>query len=382
MTAMSTSQKPTRMKEGKAAFYAYPAKVVSKDLPVFYNPAMKVNRDLTILLLTAIEDSRIRACDALAGTGVRTVRMLMELPTDKLQTLVSNDANPKFPLMLRKNLGQNKLQTKLQTKITAQCLIVKNQDACRMLLESKGFDYIDIDPFGTPNPFLDAAIKRLSRTGILAVTATDTSALCGSFPKACIRKYWAMPRHDHLMHEAGLRILIRKIQLVGAQYEKALAPIYSYSHEHHMRVFLRAAKQKTAVDSMLAKHALWDQSGPLWTGRLWDPALAKKIDLGVESLVHLGIPPLSNAGNSLSQSTKAMTSLISGESAIDAIGFVDIHALGKLLHIGNLPKTEELIESINAQGYAASRTHFSGTGVRTSMPVNEVIHIIKNYSYV
>ncbi|MCU0373510.1 MAG: ATP-binding protein, partial [Ignavibacteria bacterium] len=42
-----------------------------------------------------------------------------------------------------------------------------------------GFDYIDIDPFGSPCPFLDAAIKRLSRGGILAVTATDTSALAG-----------------------------------------------------------------------------------------------------------------------------------------------------------------------------------------------------------
>ena len=43
------------------------------------------------------------------------------------------------------------------------------------ILHSKGFDYIDLDPFGSPNIFLDSAVKRLGRNGILAVTATDTA---------------------------------------------------------------------------------------------------------------------------------------------------------------------------------------------------------------
>ena len=38
------------------------------------------------------------------------------------------------------------------------------------------FDYIDIDPFGSPNPFLAAAIGRITRNGIVAVTATDTAS--------------------------------------------------------------------------------------------------------------------------------------------------------------------------------------------------------------
>ena len=101
---------------------------------------------------------------------------------------------------------------------------VQDKDANMFILESSGFDYIDIDPFGSPNFLLDSSVKRISRGGILAVTATDTSALAGSYPDACRRKYWAEPLRSEMMHEAGLRILIRKGQLIGAQFEKALTP--------------------------------------------------------------------------------------------------------------------------------------------------------------
>ena len=73
-------------------------------------------------------------------------------------------------------------------------------------MNSTGFDYIDVDPFGSPNPFLDAAIKRIARDGILAVTATDTAPLCGTYTNACRRKYWAVPLRNELMHEIGIRI--------------------------------------------------------------------------------------------------------------------------------------------------------------------------------
>ena len=153
---------------------------------------------------------------------------------------------------------------------------VFNEDANLFLLNSKGFDYIDIDPFGTPNPYLDSACKRISREGILAVTATDTSALCGTYKDACQRKYWADSKNDCLMHETGLRILIRKVQLVAAQYDKALVPIFSYSKDHYMRVFFRSSKMKNKIDEILKQHKMMGDFGPIWAGKLWDSKLAKK----------------------------------------------------------------------------------------------------------
>lgn len=344
---------PNFCSEGKARFYAYHAVTVSKKLPIFYNPAMEINRDISLLVLNNLHKEHIHACDLLAGTGVRSLRMIKELKQGKIQSIVANDSNPLFPPLMKKNL---KFNTIPQKKIE-----VRQEDASIMLLSSSGFDYIDIDPFGSPNPFLDAACKRLSRSGILAVTATDTASLCGASPKSCIRKYWAHPRHDYLMQEAGIRILIRKIQLVAAQYEKALIPLYSYSHQHHMRVFLQASKQKSEVDTLLKHHEIWDQSGPLWTGQLWDPILAKKISKQAHEY----------------EKSASLTNHIAGECNIPTIGFFDIHQSGKLLKSERLPKTQLLLNAIKAQGFQAARTHFSESGIRTTMPTQEVLKTIK-----
>lgn len=60
-------------------------------------------------------------------------------------------------------------------------------DASMFLRMHRGeFDVIDIDPFGTPSPFLDSAGYCSHRNSLLCVTATDTSALCGTYKEPCI----------------------------------------------------------------------------------------------------------------------------------------------------------------------------------------------------
>jgi len=56
----------------------------------------------------------------------------------------------------------------------------------------------------------------MHKEGFLAVTATDTSALTGTYPKATKRKYWADSYRTEFLHEQAIRILIRKVQMIGA----------------------------------------------------------------------------------------------------------------------------------------------------------------------
>src|SRR3989338_11110280 len=209
--------------EGLTKINAENKKIVSKEMQVFYNPVMGINRDISVLLLNSINNNDLQIADPLAASGIRSIRFLKELNKDKISRIYINDFDKNAVKSIKENLILNKIKYKNNKKMT-----IENEDANLFLLKSTGFDYTDVDPFGTPNPFLDAACKRLARDGILAVTATDTSALAGTYPQACIRKYWAAPKKDALMHETGLRILIRKIQLVAAQYDKALTPIFSY----------------------------------------------------------------------------------------------------------------------------------------------------------
>ncbi|MDP3765468.1 MAG: tRNA (guanine(26)-N(2))-dimethyltransferase [Nanoarchaeota archaeon] len=338
------------------------AEKISKRMGVFYNPVMSLNRDISILLLNSINKSNLQIADPLAATGVRSIRFLKESNNNKIKKIYINDYGKKAIELIKQNLTLNKIRYKNNEKVT-----ICNEDANLFLLTSTGFDYIDIDPFGTPNPFLDAACKRIARDGILAVTATDTSALCGTFPRACLRKYWALPRKNAIMHETGLRILIRKIQLVAAQYDKALTPVFSYSKEHYMRVFLKNEKGKNKVDEILKGHNLFDNAGPMWMGRLWDNKLLSMMYKNVLKNKIL------NKNMELIKFLKA----IKEESEIDAVGFYDLHDICEKNKIKMMQKKEIIKNKIKKLGYKVSDTHFKGVAIRSNIPIDKLVRILK-----
>jgi tRNA (guanine26-N2/guanine27-N2)-dimethyltransferase len=338
--------------EGSAKILLPKSARLDRKMPVFYNPVMKHNRDLAILLLKSVPDLNLRVCLPLAGSGVRGIRFLKELSRSKIKKVYFNDGNPMAAKYIKRNLRINKIRSRFA---------VANTDANLFLRSHDLFDYIDVDPFGTPNPFLDAAIQRLNHSGILALTATDTAALCGSSPMACIRKYWAIPLHNHMMHEFGLRILIRKAQLVGAQYGRALLPIYSCSKIHYMRVFFRMKKAKSEVDKIMSLHGFYRHAGPMWLGPLWDSNLAASIAKQSYLVDH---------------ELARMLKTIASESSIKVIGFYDLHEFCKARRL-EIPRNEELLKCLRKMKLAASPTHFSPYGIRTLASEKELVRAIK-----
>ncbi|MEA3515345.1 MAG: tRNA (guanine(26)-N(2))-dimethyltransferase [Nanoarchaeota archaeon] len=339
--------------EGEAVVTIFEQEKISKELPVFYNPIMKMNRDISILLLNALDKKGMVIADSLAGSGVRAIRFLKELNKDIIKDLHINDYSEAAVGLIKKNLLQNNLKD--DERVCLSC-----EDVNLFMIKSRGFHYIDIDPFGSPNSFLDCALKKIAREGILAVTATDTSALCGTYPKACRRKYWAEPKRDELMHETGIRILIRKVQLIGAQYDKAMTPVFSYSKDHYMRIFFMCRKGKSHVDAMQKLHMIFNCCGPLWTGQLWDSKLAKEI---MES----------NKDDKLSK----FLEVIYEESKIRTVGFYQLHAFCKL-HKLKIKKTCVIKDAIIKKGFRVSDTHFSPYGIRSDIGEGELRELITN----
>ncbi len=360
--------------------------LISKDMDVFYNPRMKLNRDVTVLLLNSIENTQIQIADIMAGTGVRAIRLLKELKEGKLKSIAINDYDEKSVKLITKNLLNNNLDS--DGRIT-----IENKDASIMLLESSGFDYIDIDPFGTPNPYLDSAIKKLSREGILAVTATDTAALSGSTKAAGLRKYGAIPSNNSLMHETGIRILARKVQLIGAQYDKALVPIFSYAKEHYYRIFFKNDKGKKKVDELLKdqKYILFcnqcldfsvsekncqvccdkemDFIGPMFTGSLFDDDLIKKMKNSLDV----------DANAKEIKENKEIIKLLSmadEEAKLNRVGFFDLHELCENLKL-SVPRFELIETGLKEKGFQVSRTLFSEHSIKTDAGHDVVVELLK-----
>jgi len=355
--------------EGKAKFYAATAKIVSKDMSIFYNPVMKTNRDIAVAVVAAMQRDKLKIADPLAGSGVRSLRFLLELKSKKIASVALNDASPTATKTIKKNLKLNKLNKKT---------FVENTEANKFLLGNSTFDYIDIDPFGYPGPFLESAVKRISNCGIIAVTATDTAALAGTAPKACLRKYWAMPMRNELMHEIGLRILIRRMQLVAAAMEKAAIPIFSYFKDHYLRAYFKVERGGKKADEIIKQHDYFyycndclekgtikenikncgscksrniSVAGPLWVGKLWDTDTVNKI--------------LSNCND---ENTKKFVSIIAAEANINTVGFYEIHKLCKKMKLHHVPPTAAILKQLNK----AAVTHFSNTGIRTTTSLSEI----------
>ncbi len=389
--------------EGSAKIFGSIQKI-SKKLDVFYNPIMKFNKDATILLLNCVENKPMQVCDLLAGSGIRSLRMLKELKKGKLKSIFINDKHAGFFDTIRQNLELNSIpekqakfyesnsdykynivrsKTSINKKLTIEKKInVTNEEGSQLLLKTSGFDYIDIDPFGSPNPFLDAAVKMVSRGGIIGITLTDTAALTGTYINAGKRKYWAKAVKNEFMHETGVRIFIRKVQLIGAQYEKALAPILSIAKDHYYRVFFRAEKGKQKVDQLLGQHkyfihcqkcfknsfsvfnnkeccdsqGLW--AGPLWAGKLHEKSLLKKMAKISEG------------------ETKQYFELLLEEDSIDSAFFFDIHKMCKELKLQNLPSFGTIINSIQSKKFLASRTQFNRFGIKTDIQAEELRKIL------
>ena len=336
-----------KVKEGGVELFVPKVSKITAKNPAFFNPAQIVNRDISVLLTSCLFGKDAAILDLLSATGVRAIRFAKEVG---LKNVFANDANPTAVKLIKKNAAHNKIKLKILNLRAHELLATKYN-----LNLKTYFDYIDIDPFGTPVPFLDAAVKALNpRGGILAATATDTANLCGVNRNACRRIYQSTPMHSELMHEIGIRILLKKIIETGVQYDIALTPIFVHSTLHYMRAYLRAESGAKKADEILKQVVMYGDAGPMWLGRLWDEKLAEKIYLAAIK------------NKFISADTKKLLQTIKDESKINTFGFYDISKSRPR----QTPKINDVISKLHAKGFVAARTHFSESGVRTNVDVN------------
>ncbi len=197
---------------------------------VFYNPRMRFCRDLDMLVFSCLDCSD--TLDALAASGVRGIRAMLEVGC----SVTFNDRDPRAVEVIKENLQLNGLEAEVICSEAS------------LLMRSRSFGHIDIDPFGTPAHLIDSACFSAKR--FLSVTATDTSALCGSASGAGLKKYASFAIKTDTYHETGLRMLIGFIVREATKYEKVLRPLISWAREHYYRVHF-SIRKSTSMSSKI-----------------------------------------------------------------------------------------------------------------------------------
>ncbi|HMB46237.1 MAG TPA: tRNA (guanine(10)-N(2))-dimethyltransferase [Candidatus Methanoperedens sp.] len=341
---------------------------------VFYNPAMRTNRDMAVAAIACFSNDNpdYTYLDALCASGIRGLRIAGEVG---LNTTMSDWEEASYGL-IKRNIELNNL---------SNCTVMKRNANVVMLDGS--FDIIDLDPFGTPAPFLDAACFSTKR--LLCITATDTAPLCGAHKKAGIRNYSAVPLKTEYYPEMGVRILMGAAARTLAKYDKAMTPMLSYTCAHYVRLFVSVKKGIKEADECLKNMGFLSHcfncgdrkwklglavhmdekcvvcghktslAGPLWLGKLHEREFCQKL--------------LDEAQKREFKDVLKM--IASCRDELDIPMHYDLHKVCKLLGITAM-STVDLVSALREKGFQASRTHFSGISFKTDAEMEEIKRVV------
>jgi len=323
---------------------------------------MALDRDLAVAFWTAWARGRgpdATGWEVAAATGVRGLRLLHEAGAFRAFTLT--ESHPEAYRVLAENArrypGANAV----------------HGDG-RRPPGAGPFDYVDVDPYGTPVPFLPAAFGALRPGGVLAVTATDMMVLAGVQRGASEARYGARPVRGRLAPEAGLRILLAHLARVARADGRRVEPLLAYAKDHYVRAYLEVRTEAGAgpADPVgTIDPDRWDGPpvgargpyGPLWLGPLGRPELVRAL------AVPLGAARPEELGRFLER--------LQDEAGIDRAFYYESNRLAKDLGLPAPPSVIEIRDAIRARGYRAGRTHARPEGIRTDAPRATVEAVVR-----
>jgi len=335
--------------------------------PVFFNRRMEMNRDATVLLCSVLQPSDY--LDAMGASGIRGLRVAGECGIP----VTINDRSPEAVALIRRNAA-----------FTGHTVEILNRDASALLSE-RSFDAVDLDPFGTPAPFIDAGVRGSRR--YLFVTATDTAPLCGAHRRAGMRRYFALPANTDYHSEVGLRILLGFVVRETVKYDRGIEPLFCFAREHFVRLHLRITRGAAAADRTLRRIGFVLQCsrcqfrresaglvpqdgccpgcggtlipvGPLYLGSI------RNDDILQDMQRRIGEREMGTA-----KDLHAILPLCREE--LPTSSFYDYHRIAKAERVSP-PDIGTVLERIRSEGYPATRTHFSGYGIKTEAPVTVI----------
>jgi tRNA (guanine26-N2/guanine27-N2)-dimethyltransferase len=373
------------------AFVKMPSEYAPSKAPVFYNPAMELNRDLAVLTVQAYQRKarrEISVCEPFAGCGLRGIRFALEVKG--VRKTVMSDINEQAFRLASYNVQMNGLTKHVAVRKREANLILSTHSA-----PHKRFDVIDIDPFGSPVPFLDSAVRALRDEGLLALTDTDMASLCGVHPRACIRKYGGKPLRTEYCHELAARLLAGCLTSVAAKHNLSVNTVFTHRGEHYIRVYTTVKHGAKSADESMGnmgfilhcfkcfhretvkglfevEHSVECNecgsrlrvAGPLWLGKLFDARFCDMIEQEIQM-----------RKLRFRRKISRILAVIKNECNAPLTYFV----VDKMCDGLNLPvpSVNNVVEALRKESFHASLTHFNSRGIRSNAPARKFAEILR-----
>ncbi len=341
----------------------------------FVNSEAKLTRDIGIAIANSLMQGKKKVLDGTAATGIRGIRYSKEADADVTFLEINESAYSE----LKENLNANGVNAIAYNK--------SFQEFANTAKEK--FDVIDLDPFGGITALAYDAMKLAKDKTLLFATVTDTAVLCGAHYNACIRLYNAMPMHDDISKEAGIRILAGYIARIASQFNFGIECHAYMVYKHYMRLYLMlrhgaayAAKAAKSLGIMAhcrkcgniefwkgissnAKCSVCNSemalAGPLWLGSM-------KNNSTIEKAMHYA---------ELHFDAKTVKMLESMHDEFDVPKCYPLPAFTRRMKIGSVSPSA-VIEALKNKGFEASAAHYDAECIKTAAPFDALIDAIKS----
>lgn len=426
----------------------------------FYNKVQVINRDLSILAIKVFDKWRRRdmkprvmkqdyvakleeegkkfpghfpadlqprgliILEALSATGLRSIRYCKEIPG--LERVLCNDIDAAAVASIKHNATLNGIDPKV---------LVPNQGDASLVMymaRSKQFDVVDLDPYGTAAPFLDAGVQAVKEGGLLCVTCTDLAVLCGNHQEACHGKYGSVPLHSRFCHENALRILLACIDRHANTYGRYIVPLVSIQVDFYIRVFVRVFTSAEMVKQSSTKLSYvyqcctcqsfhlqpvaisagsdprhfkpapprgpvvsttcaecggaFKMGGPIWNAPIHDPEFVQEMvaEAGAGMASHPTALPKCDAGSNdqatVERSRQRMVGILKSIAAElpNAPLYYSLAALSSVIK-ARQPSTNVFLSGLVNLGYNVSQSHVKPDFVKTDAPASAVWDVLRSW---
>ncbi len=359
--------------------------------PAFYNPAAKLNRDLSIIayhvFINYVGLREHTFADALSGLGARSIRVANEVK--EIEEVYINDVNP-FAISLAEKAA-------MLNNVHAKCRFSVN-DACRFLIEHSArgsrFGIIDIDPFGTPALYVDCALRAVIDEGMISMTATDTPVLSGIYPKVALRRYYSNSMRCEYSNEIGIRLMLGMFAMVASRLEMGIKPLFVQSTRHYMRVYAQVNVGARYADTMPDMLGYAHYCSVCKSRSVSDldecKVICKKCNKEMNSIGRLWVKAIMDSSfvNKMYNTSakfasfmdkQCMTILnIAKNELTDTPLYYTLDEISRILKMRPL-SIQDMISMLKLNGFKASRTSLAFKGFRTDASIDDILKIIKDH---
>ena len=352
--------------------------------PAFFNPLAKNSRDLSIIICkleSTLDRDGLTVGDVFAGVGARGIRIANEVKG--INSVLFNDLNSTAIKYAKVSSKLNDLYSKCEfSEYEASKFLIDRSSSMNRL------SIVDIDPFGSPSPYIENALRSVKRNGILSITATDTPVLCGVYPNVSFRQYGGYSLRSEYCHELGLRLLIGATVSSCMKLSLGIKPLFCQVDRHYMRVYMRllyGLKYSEACRLSLGfiEHCIICNSrycnnspikfcktcnsktkiaGPLWIKPIFDePYLDQALNL-----------------DNLPESYSNLFSLAKSESNLPPTYYIS-DVISDLMDVPSV-SPNSLVDELKNQGFPSSRTTLNPKGIRSEASIDQIKEAILSFN--